>query len=53
LYEDGETLQIEPAVFEDSGDVNIDLILKVIYQVDLVKACIRILNGLEDKEIRE
>jgi hypothetical protein len=36
LYDVGQMLQIEPAAFEDSGDVNIDLILKVIYEMDSV-----------------
>lgn len=53
LYEVGEMLQIEPEAFEDTGDANIDLILKIIYQIDSVKESIRNFNGLEDKEIRE
>jgi len=47
LYEVGEMLQIEPPAFEDTGDANIDLILKVIYEIDSVKERIRNLNGLE------
>ncbi|MGN6194706.1 MAG: hypothetical protein ACTHOB_07185 [Ginsengibacter sp.] len=47
LYEVGETLQIEPAAFEDTGDANIDLILKVIYEIDSVKDSISNLSGLE------
>ena len=37
LYEVGEILQIEPAMFEDSGDANIDLILKLVYEINSVK----------------
>jgi hypothetical protein len=52
LYEDGEIFDVEPSGFKDTGDMNIDLILKVIYQIDSVKESIRNLNGLEDKELR-
>lgn len=47
LYEVGEMFQIEPAAFEDTGDANIDLILKLISEMDSVKESIRNLNGLE------
>jgi len=52
LYEDGEIFDVEPSGFKDTRDMNIDLILKVIYQIDSVKESIRNLNGLEDREIR-
>jgi hypothetical protein len=47
LYEVGEILQVEPAMFEDTGDGNIDLILKLIYEINSVKESIRNLNRLE------
>ncbi len=46
LYEIGEILEIEPAMFEDTGDANIDLILKLVYEINSVKESIRNLNGL-------
>lgn len=46
LYEVGEILQIEAAMFEDTGDANIDLILKLVYHINSVKESIRNLNGL-------
>lgn len=47
LYEIGEILQIEPAMFENTGDANIDLILKLVYHINSVKESIRNLNGLD------
>ena len=46
LYEIGEILEIEPAMFEDTGDANIDLVLKLVYEINSVKESIRNLNGL-------
>jgi hypothetical protein len=33
LYEQGQILQVEPEMFEDMGDVNIDLILTLIVNI--------------------
>ena len=46
LYEIGEILEIEPAMFEETGDANIDLILKLVREINGVKESIRNLNGL-------
>ncbi|WP_018616364.1 hypothetical protein [Segetibacter koreensis] len=46
LYEQGEILQVEPEMFEDIGDVNIDLILKLIVNINETKASIRNLNSM-------
>jgi hypothetical protein len=46
LYEIGEILDVEPAMFQDTGDANIDLILKLVYEIYSVKESIRNLNGL-------
>jgi hypothetical protein len=48
LYEVGEILQVEPSMFEDTGDANIDLILKLVYKINSVKESIRNLNGWGD-----
>ena len=47
MYEVGEILQIEPAMFEDSGDANIDLILKLVYEINSVKDSIRNIGAIE------
>lgn len=46
LYEEGELLEIEPAMFEDTGDVNIDLILKLVAIIKKTTKSIRNLNSL-------
>lgn len=49
LYEVGEILEMEPAAFEDGGDANIDLILKLVHQINSVKESIRNLNALQSR----
>jgi hypothetical protein len=49
LYEVGEILEMEPAAFNDTGDANIDLILKLVHHINLVKESIRNLNALESE----
>jgi hypothetical protein len=46
LYENGEIVEIEPGMFEDTGDANVDLILKLVYEINQVKQTLRNLNGL-------
>jgi hypothetical protein len=44
-------LQIEPTAFEDTGDSNINLILKLVYEIHSLKESLRNLNGLSDIEV--
>lgn len=46
LYEEGDILEVEPAMFKDTGDFNIDLILKAVSVINKTKASIRNLNAL-------
>ncbi|MDQ6608424.1 MAG: hypothetical protein M3Y85_01220 [Bacteroidota bacterium] len=46
LYEEGELLNVEPAMFEDTGDLNINIILKVVRVINETKASIRNMNDL-------
>ncbi len=46
LYEEGDLLEVEPAMFENTGDVNIDLILKVVAIIEETKATFRKINSL-------
>lgn len=48
LYEDSDIFDAVPAMFEDIGDINIDLILKAIAVINETKASIRNLNGLNN-----
>ena len=50
LHEEGEMLQLEAAAFEDTGDANVDLVLKLVYEINSVMDSIRNLNNLEDRE---
>lgn len=50
LYEVGEILEVEPSMFEDTGDPNIELILKVVALIQEVKASICNLNSLDVTE---
>ena len=47
LYEIGEVFEMEPGMFRDSGDVNIDAILKLLESIQQVKDLIKNLNALE------
>ena len=47
LYEDGERLQVDPGMFVDTGDTNIDLILKVVNDIDALIETLININGLE------
>ena len=47
LYEIGEVFEMEPAMFRDTGDINIDAILKLVESIQQVKESIRNLHGLE------
>lgn len=46
LYEEGETIEIVPAMFEDTGDTNVDLVLKLVAAIKEIKESIRNLNLL-------
>ncbi len=48
LYDVGEILEIEPAMFEDTEDTNIDLLLKLVYEINSVKETLCNLNGLRN-----
>jgi hypothetical protein len=47
LHQEGELVEVEPSMFEDTGDVNIDLLLKVVGVINDTKASIRNLNALD------
>ena len=47
LYEDGERFQVDPGMFVDMGDTNIDLILKVVNDIDALRETLININGLE------
>ena len=46
LYEIGEVFEMEPAMFRNTGDINIDAILKLLESIQQVKDSIKNLNGL-------
>jgi hypothetical protein len=46
LYENGEVIEIEPGMFEDTGDANVELVLKLVHEINQVKQTLRNLNGL-------
>jgi hypothetical protein len=50
LYEEGEILEVEPGMFEDTEDANIDLILKLVSHINSVKESLRNLNGVGEME---
>jgi hypothetical protein len=52
LYEEGERLKIDPGMFVDTGDTNIDLILKVVNDIDALRATLININDLEDSSPR-
>ena len=46
LHEIGEILNMEPDMFRDTGDVNIDKILQLIDHIQQVKDAIKNISGL-------
>ena len=47
LYDLGEIFEMEPAMFRDTGDINIDAILKLVESIQQVKESIKNINALE------
>ena len=50
LFEVGEMFEFDPAMFEDTGDANIDIVLKVVADIAQAKESIRNLNSLVNDE---
>lgn len=46
LHEPGEIVEFEPAMFEGLGDTNIDILLRLFYQIRETREKIKNLNGL-------
>lgn len=46
LHEVGEIFKAEPGMFADTGDTNIDLILKVVEAISNTRETIKNLNGM-------
>lgn len=47
LHEVGEIFDMDPGMFRDTGDINIDAILRLVETIQQVKESIRNINGLD------
>ena len=47
LHEVGEIFDMDSGIFRDTGDINIDAILRLVETIQQVKESIRNINGLD------